>query len=144
MFTSKCLLLLAITFAPCQLVLQHVLKITGILLKDGNPVPFTSKTELENNESSRHVEDVCIKLRASVTSKTGVPYDTVGCIFCSLIAHPKQNHVIVNIENNGSAEMNNFVRDLYSVYEKRRYDTYIPGLNLRRHFEAVFGDWYAI
>ncbi|CAI2737691.1 unnamed protein product [Dicrocoelium dendriticum] len=80
MFTSTCLLLLAIAFAPCQLERQHVIMITGILIKDGNMLPFTSEKELEDNPSSRHVEDICIKYDKTVSTENRSSLKNFTCV----------------------------------------------------------------
>ncbi|CAI2737046.1 unnamed protein product [Dicrocoelium dendriticum] len=63
---SRGLLLIAIAFAPCQQMRLHVIKITGVLLKDGNPLPLSSKQELEDHSVVGQFEDVCIKRQPSV------------------------------------------------------------------------------
>ncbi|CAI2736865.1 unnamed protein product [Dicrocoelium dendriticum] len=129
----------------------HGIEITGVLLKDGNPLPLSSKQELEDQPVAGQFEDICTKanfslchtychhvwkfgLRASISSKINVPYDTVGCGFSSLIAPPNRTHVIVRTENKGSAELHNFVMELFSEWEKRRNDTNIMGFKLQSHF----------
>ncbi|CAI2738028.1 unnamed protein product [Dicrocoelium dendriticum] len=52
-FPSKCLLLFGI-------------EITGVLLKDGNPLPIRSELELEDHPTAGQFEDVCIKRPPSV------------------------------------------------------------------------------
>ncbi|CAI2737886.1 unnamed protein product [Dicrocoelium dendriticum] len=82
----------------------------------------------------RHANKCGYMLRASISSKIGVPYDTVGCGFSSILAPPNRTHVIVKIENKGSAGMLNFVMDLFSEWEKRRKDSKIAGFKLQSHF----------
>ncbi|CAI2737911.1 unnamed protein product, partial [Dicrocoelium dendriticum] len=82
----------------------------------------------------RHANKCGYMLRASISSKIGVPYDTVGCGFSSLIAPPNRTHVIVRTENKGSAELHNFVMELFSEWDKRRNDSKIVGFELQSHF----------
>ncbi|CAI2737316.1 unnamed protein product [Dicrocoelium dendriticum] len=112
----------------------HGIEITGVLLKDGYPLPLSSKQELEDHPVVGQFEDVCIKLRASVSSKTGVPFHTVGCGFSSLIDPSNRTHVIVQIENRGSAVLHNFVMELFSEWEKRRNDSTFMGFELQSNF----------
>ncbi|CAI2737576.1 unnamed protein product [Dicrocoelium dendriticum] len=112
MFTSKCVLLLAIAFAPCQLRILHVIMITGVFQKDGNTLPFTGEEKLEDHPAAKHFQDVCIKLKFSISSGTGVPFNTIACGFSYLTGQAESNHVIVTMENIGSADVNKFVREL--------------------------------
>ncbi|CAH8529928.1 unnamed protein product [Dicrocoelium dendriticum] len=81
----------------------------------------------------RHANKCGYMLRVSISSKIGVPYDTVGCGFSSLIAPPNRTHVTVKIENKGSAELYTFVMELFSECEKQRNDSKIICSELQSH-----------
>ncbi|CAI2737182.1 unnamed protein product [Dicrocoelium dendriticum] len=119
MFTSKCVLLL-------------VIMISGVFQKDGNTLPFTGEEKLEDHPAAKHFQDVCIKTdlksesfcyvcynvsavttvillpTVSISSGTGVPFNTIACGFSYLTGHAESNHVIVTMENIGSEDLNMF------------------------------------
>ncbi|CAI2737040.1 unnamed protein product [Dicrocoelium dendriticum] len=135
----------AIAFAPCGGMHQHLRMITGVLLKDGNPLPIIRNFELEDHPPAREFDDICIKLRTSISSKTGVPYDTVGCCFTSLIAPPNRTHVTVKIENRGTATLRKFEWELFLELERRRTNSTTMDLELQPHYAiriamGFFGD----
>ncbi|CAH8494375.1 unnamed protein product [Dicrocoelium dendriticum] len=80
MFTSICLLLLAIAIVSCQTEREDVIIIRGILMKDGIRLPFTSKMELEDNPTSRHFKDVCTKYDKMANTDKISRYKNFTCV----------------------------------------------------------------
>ncbi|CAI2737053.1 unnamed protein product [Dicrocoelium dendriticum] len=84
-----------------------------------------------------------LQMRAAISSKTCVPYHKVGCGFSLLIVPPNRTHVIVNIDNKGTAKLHKFVREIFLELEGRRNYSDILDLKLRPHYATIVGDGYA-
>ncbi|CAI2737054.1 unnamed protein product, partial [Dicrocoelium dendriticum] len=110
------------------------IQITGIILKNGNTLPFASKQEFEGLSAGSHLEDICNKLRATISSNIGGTNDTIGCSLSSLTGRPGSNHVIVNLETKGSVESHKFASELFGECEKRRTNLNVMNLNLQQPF----------